>query len=213
MTTLRKIGILGGTFDPVHNGHLQLAEMMALDFHLDFIQFIPNNRPPHRPHPIANSQHRLEMLRIATARYPKFVVNDIETKREGPSYMIDTLKSLRQLLGQAPLCLIIGNDAFASFNEWQDWENIPNYAHLIVVNRPHAPLPKAPWAEAFLKKHQTQHRYDLTQTPAGKIFLQHINPIPISATDIRHKLATGMNVSQDLPTEVLSYIKMHQLYP
>ena len=209
---LRPIGLLGGTFDPIHVGHLTVAEMLLTELDLQEIQFIPNRQPPHRETPIADPNHRLTMTRLATAYNNRFIVNDLETARPKPSYTSDTLKTLRAQKPNQSLCLILGTDVFALMNQWYRWETILDLAHLIIINRPEYLPPKEPWMQHLLKTRQTNHFDHCVTKIAGKIFFQEINPIPISATTIRNKIATGEDVSQEIPKKVLQYIQKHHLY-
>jgi len=130
------IGLLGGTFDPIHKGHINIAT--ALMQQLDFaqVQFIPCQRSPHREQPIASAEDRLAMIKLAIEPYDRFTVNTIEIKKPGPSYTIDTLRSIHAEQPNKALCFILAMDAFAHFNQWRQWQEILNHCHLIVVNRP-----------------------------------------------------------------------------
>lgn len=203
------IGILGGTFDPIHCGHLAVAEYLSLHCPLAQIQFIPCLLPPHRQPPQASPAHRLEMIRLAIAGHPKWVVNDIDFQRSAPSYMVDTLLRLRQQVPQTPLCLILGMDAFIDFNQWREWQKILTLAHLIVVNRPEFNLPTPHWSSALLARMQVQSWHALTESLFGGILIQEIPPSPISATKIRKK---HLILETALPPAVLQYIRQHHLY-
>lgn len=205
----RPIGILGGTFDPIHYGHLAIAEFLSTHCPLQQIQFVPCLLPPHRQPPQASPGQRLEMIRLAIANHPHWIANDIDFQRPGPSYMVDTLTILRQQLPQTPLCLILGMDAFMNFNQWHDWQKIMTLAHLIVVNRPGFKLPESEWGQTLLAQTQLHSGNDLTQSLAGGILLQEIPPSPISATTIRQHLP---NLQNDVPPPVAKYIQQNKLY-
>jgi len=206
------IGIYGGTFDPIHNGHLRIATAILQALNLQGVQFIPNNYPIHRDIPVADAQDRLAMLQIATKNNPAFFVNNIELNRAGPSYTIDTLKQLRKENPSQTLCLLIGEDAFAKINQWHEWESLTDLAHLIIFNRPGVKRPYAPEIESLLQARKTKNIADLRQQDAGFIMQNISDPIDLSATQVREKLKAGKDVLPDIPEEVYDYIKNHQLY-
>lgn len=212
LVSKKPIGILGGTFDPIHLGHIEIAKLLLNDLNLHNIHFIPNNASPLREKTIADSQHRLAMVKIAVAPYPQFLANDIEIARPAPSYTIDTVKALRKSIPDQPLCLIMGADVFHHFNEWHQWEKIPEYVHMLVVTRIDHITSQPLWMKEFLKKRQTLDSQDLFTSPSGKIYFHRIKPINISGTDIRRKIAEGKDVSNELPKKVLDYIQQHHLY-
>lgn len=219
-TAKRGIALIGGTFDPVHLGHIVIAKQLQQHLSLQQIQFIPTNIPPHRDTPIADAKHRVNMLRIATADYRLFIVNDIELQYSTPSYTITMLERLRQRIPEQPLQLVIGSDVFNQFNQWRDWERIIEFAHIVVVTRlqKHSDTPASVFENppAWMQKMLTQYRRcdsdDLMKQPAGVLFLQPIQSPLISATDIRTALSRGEDVSQQLDEGVLRYIKQHHLY-
>ncbi len=205
------IGIFGGTFDPIHCGHLAIAEFLSRHCPLTEIQFIPCLLSPHRREPLASPEQRLEMIRLAIAGHPTWKANDIDFQRPGPSYMVDTLFLLRQQQPQTRWCLILGMDAFAHFDEWREWREILKLAHLIIVNRPGFSLPDAQWSQKMLATAQIHSPDSLRQFPAGKILIQNMPPSPISATDIRHQVNQSIP-DNALPPAVLEYIRSQHLY-
>ena len=194
----RLTGILGGTFDPIHYGHLRPALEVMQQLELDEVRFVPNRQPPHREHPVLDDQQRAELVQLAIAQTAGFVFDDRELRREGPSYMVDTLVSLRNDLGDDVLCLIMGMDAFNGFQQWHRWQSILELCHLVVMTRPGADMSKT------LLPSDLQHRIStnpqvLRQTPVGQILLQSVTQLDISASQIRQCLRDGQNIQFLLP--------------
>ena len=142
---MNPIGIFGGTFDPIHYGHLRTAFELLQALRLGELRFMPAGNPPHREQPMASAEQRVAMVRAATAGQPGFTVDDRETRREGPSYSVDTLAGLRAEHPTRPLCLIVGMDAFLGLPKWHQWQDILKLAHLVVAHRPGWRAPTAPW--------------------------------------------------------------------
>lgn len=214
METKKLIGIFGGTFDPIHNGHLNIAQTLYKNLPFDQIQFIPCGIPPHRSQPIANPMDRLAMVKLAVADFPYFTVNDLEVKKKSPAYTIETLKTLHPQFKDQSLCLILSTDVFSLFNTWHEWEKILNFCHLIITNRPQYSLPQTTWLKNLLTQHQTHHLSDLSNLSYGKIFFPLITEIPISATDVRQHLQQKnfSHITSLLPQKVVTYIQNHHLY-
>ena len=206
------VGILGGTFDPVHNGHLRIALEILENLALAEVRFIPSRLPPHRGRPQATPSQRLEMLRLAVAGQPGFVVDDRELRREGPSYMVDTLASLRIELGNTPLCLLLGRDAFNDLPGWHCWRNILELTHLIILERPGAALTPAGELSQLLDHCRLDHPGALREKAAGGILIQPVTQLAISATQIRQLLAQGRSPRYLLPEAVWNCIREHGLY-
>ncbi len=203
------IGIYGGTFNPVHYGHLRTALEVRELFALDELRLIPCRLPPHRDQPDVSGEMRYEMLQIAVANTAGLHVDRRELDREGPSYMVDTLKSLREENSGAPLLLFIGADAFAGLERWYQWQALFDYAHIVVMTRPGyaaQPLPD------FLQRRLVEDRVRLQARSAGCLFFQAVTLLDISATQIRHLIATGGNPQFLLPDAVLAFIQQNQLY-
>ncbi len=211
------IGIFGGTFDPVHIGHLRPALELFEILRLEELRLIPAGTPPHRRAPRASSTQRLAMLQQAIAGQPGFVVDEREIRRTGPSYMVDTLTELRAELGeQRPLCLLLGMDAFLGLSSWHRWEEIPRLAHLVVSHRPgwspeHLDDHGGPLAELADRCLVIDPR-ELTRTPAGLIFMQPVTQLDISSTRIRALIRGGRNPRYLLPDEIWRHIQEKQLY-
>jgi nicotinate-nucleotide adenylyltransferase len=210
---LKPIAILGGTFDPIHLGHLYLAEAIKNHIDLKTIKIIPCYLPNNKIEPIASVQHRLAMLKLATADIPYLQIDDREIRRQGISYMADTLQELRQELGQEQsLCLIMGVDAFNGLAAWHRWNCITNLANLVIVNRPNAQISLQKEIAALLKNQQISSANDLYTSPAGKILFLDIKPLDISSTQIRKLIKDDKDVVKFLPTKVWEYIKQYKPY-
>ena len=208
------LGLFGGTFDPIHNGHLMLVSGLIKKLPLVKIQFIPSRQPPHRPSPLFSPIDRLEMIKRAIMNMPKLIWNDIEIKRNSISYTIDTLQMLRTFFPTYSLCFILSVEAFGNFNSWLGYSMILKYCHLIITNRPYYHFPVRKWSNDLLLNNQTKNPEDLQRFLAGKIFFQSLYLPSISATKIRYHLGKGNYeiVESFLPVDVVKYIKAHKLY-
>lgn len=215
---MKPLGILGGTFDPVHVAHLRLAHEAWEGLDLSQVRLVPNAVPPHRALPGTPGAHRLAMLRLAVAGHPGLAVDDRELLRPAPSYTIDTLESLRREAGGGiPLCLILGADAFVLLETWHRWQALFGLAHLVVAHRPG--YPPADWSahmgEALgreLAMRATQDPADLKRAPAGRICAFPVTQLDVSATRLRAMLAAGRPPRYLIPDSVLDYIETHHLY-
>jgi nicotinate-nucleotide adenylyltransferase len=204
------IGILGGTFDPIHNGHLHIATKVLKALSLTKIRFVPSYQPVHRELPQASVLDRVAMVKLAIKNQPDFCIDQREAKRKQPSYTIDTLISLRQDFATTPFCLILGMDVYLQIATWKNWRELLNIAHFVVVNRPNYDLAVHP--DSFVQQHVTMSKEDLHRHLAGKIFLLHVPPCAICATVIRGKIKAHENISKLVPEAVASYIYNNQLY-
>lgn len=208
MHTQRLIGINGGTFDPIHFGHLRPALEVLTALHLDEMRFIPVYQPVHRDSPSATAQQRCDMVRLAIQSQPKFQLDTIEIDRGGPSYMVDTLRALKQQMPSVTLVLMMGTDAFAKFDSWHDWQGILGLANIVVTHRPGEPLPTDGGVEDILQNHWV---VSLTEDH-GQIIDLPITQLDLSATALRDYLKNGEPVDYLVPEEVADYIRQHQLY-
>ncbi|NML26343.1 nicotinate-nucleotide adenylyltransferase [Zoogloea dura] len=209
------LGLFGGTFDPIHYGHLRLAETAREALGLARVRLIPAGQPPHRAAPGASGAHRLAMARLATADNPAFEIDPAEVEAQQASFTILTLERLRAALGpERPLVLLLGLDAFLGLPAWRRWEALFDFAHIAVANRPGYSLDSAalppPLAAQLAARHATAA--GLGDTPAGRIVPFSMTPLAISATDIRSRAAAGHSLRYLLPPPVLDYISLHQLY-
>jgi len=215
---MHPVGIFGGTFDPVHFGHLRPALEVMEALELEELRLIPGRVPPHREMPGAGPKARLEMLRLATEDQPGFLIDEREMRRDGPSYSVDTLHSLRKELGaDRPLCFVMGLDAFLGLGSWHRWEELPKLAHIVVTHRPGWELephtvPGAEQALALLERARLNRREELEANPNGGVWLQPVSQMEISATDIRHRQRAGRSIRYLLPDAVRRFIDDNGLY-
>jgi nicotinate-nucleotide adenylyltransferase len=210
---MKPVGILGGTFDPVHHGHLRLALEAHESLRLESVRLIPLRLPPHRDPPVASSAQRLAMLHAAVSGEPALRVDDRELRRDAVSYTVDTLLSLRAELGEEiPLCLLLGMDAFRALDTWHRWQGLIELAHLVVASRPDAVLPETGPVHELLGERHTHNLNDLHRKPAGYVFRQPIPPLDISASHIRALIAAGRNPRYLLPEGAIAIINQHRLY-
>ncbi len=206
--------LFGGTFDPVHYGHLLPVEALAEAINLARVIVMPNNVPPHRPQPEATSQQRKAMLALAINDRPLFTLDERELRRDTPSYTAETLEIWRQESGPArPLAFIIGQDSLLSFPTWYRYDSILGYCHLIVCRRPGYALEMRDEVhQRWLEQHLTTDARELHTLPAGKIFLAQTPWFDISATQIRQRLRQNQPCDDLLPPAVLDYIMQQGLY-
>jgi nicotinate-nucleotide adenylyltransferase len=208
------IAILGGTFDPVHYGHLRFADDVRRALGLSEVRLVPAGDPPHRAGPEASAHDRVAMLDLAVAEFPGLVVDDREVRQHGKSYTVRTLEGLRREHPTRLLWLLVGADAFRGLPGWHRWRDLFTLAHLVVVPRPGVDLTTAlpPPLAAEWEHRLTAHAEDLRSGSAGHIFVQPIAPQPIAATALRDRLREGGECSGLLPAAVLAYIDRHRLY-
>ncbi|MCG6933136.1 MAG: nicotinate-nucleotide adenylyltransferase [Gallionella sp.] len=211
------VGILGGTFDPIHYGHLRLAEEMLELANLRKILFIPAGTPPHRDAPQVSAQHRNAMVRLAITDQPAFELDEREIARTSPCYTVDTLRELRAEQGAAqPLCLLMGGDAFLQLDTWHEWEQLFELAHIVVGYRPGFTLDERIHSAAPALRRQYRQRLcaadALSGQPAGGIAELAIPKLEISATLIRSRVAENRSIRYLLPNQVADYIHQHHLY-
>lgn len=205
--------ILGGTFDPVHHGHLRMAVELRERIGVDRLALVPCHIPPHRERPGTSSQDRLELLNMAIEGEPGLTVDDRELRREGASFTAETLRQLRAELGdQEPLAMVVGMDAFAGFDRWRDWQRIPELAHIIVVNRPGAELDPQGKPALMLRERGAGNLRELHDQPAGLCLALDLPLLDISATGIRDRIRTGRSPRYLLPDPVWRAIQTRRLY-
>lgn len=211
-TSLPPVGVLGGTFNPVHYGHLRSALELVERLQLQQLRLMPCAVPPHREAPACSAQHRAAMVGLAVAGEPRLACDSRELQREGKSYTIDSLIELRDELGaDLGLYLVMGCDAVLTIDTWHRWRELLDWAHIVVIARPGWHLPQSGTVARWLAGHQLPAAAAL-ERPAGAIIVEELRPLAISATEIRDLLAAGRSARYLLPEPVLDYIESHRLY-
>ncbi|WGO82856.1 nicotinate-nucleotide adenylyltransferase [Arsenophonus apicola] len=208
------LALFGGTFDPIHYGHLLPVEALAKQVGLQQVVLLPNHVPPHRPQPEATVQQRLAMIKLAIKNNPLFAIDTRELRRTTASYTVETLLSFRQQIGwQKPLAFIIGQDSLLSIDTWFDWQKILDLCHLLVCARPGytTDFPTSSMQQ-WLKQHQVHDPQILSHKPCGAIYLADTPLLNISATEIRERKRNRKSCKDILPPAVLRYIDKHHLY-
>lgn len=211
----KAIGIIGGSFDPIHLGHLHLASQMQVNYELSKVLFIPCHQNPLKttiPH--ASAEDRIQMLQLATSPFKDFLIDLREILNPKPSYTLDTLKSLRLEKPQTPFVFLMAFDTFAHLAEWKDWQELLEYTHLIVTNRPgHSKETLPPALDDFLKKKKSDQKHLVHQALGGYLFFETLPPQPpISSSAIRLQVAAHADISEWVPASIQDYICSHHLY-
>jgi nicotinate-nucleotide adenylyltransferase len=199
------VGILGGTFDPIHLGHLEAATAAQQALTLDRVLLMPSRTPPHRPtEPRASMFHRFAMTALAAASRPGLVASDLELRREGPSYTAMTLQALQhEGFTASQLFFIIGADAFAELDTWYDYPRILSFANFVVISRPGASFSRAD----LITNHQS-----LIPGGSTSLFFVDAETPDVSSTDIRRRVASGESIEGLVPSGVAEHIRRHRLY-
>jgi nicotinate-nucleotide adenylyltransferase len=200
---LMRVGVFGGTFDPVHHGHLILAEQCREQGRLDEVLFVPASRPPHKPRPAARFEQRVEMLALALAGNPSFRIEEVEKERDGPSYTVDTLAELRRRRPGDDLLLLVGGDTIRDFHLWYEPRRILELAGLLVMRRPESLPPD---------REELRTRLDLPTGAAIPMDVVQAPLIDISSHDLRLRVAAGRSIRYLLPRAVECYIHDKRLY-
>lgn len=211
MSELQTIGIFGGTFDPIHLGHLRAALEVKETLNLDTLRIVPSLHPPHRTAPIASATHRLKMASLAISG-SELTLDDQEMHRMGPSYSIDTLMALRRQYPQASLCMVVGLDAFLSLPSWYQWEKLIQLANIVVICRAGFQIPPTGMIGDLLEIHSLKPNEKITEFQNGKIMTQPITTLDISASHIRSMITQNKSPRFLLPEKVLEYIQDQELY-
>jgi len=204
--TERLLGVLGGTFDPVHIGHLRTVMDLQQALNLTEIHLIPNYRPPHRTKPTLTAEQRFDLLEKALMDVPGLVADDREIIRRGASYMVDTLRDLKRQFPQRHLCLIIGTDAYNGFCDWHDWQGILQLAHILVMKRAGVDTAENPELDRLI----TTDADSLLQVEYGLVYLQQVSQLDVSSTRIREMIMNQQRI-QFLVPEVIR-LDLENLY-
>lgn len=216
---MRLIGILGGTFNPIHFGHLRMAQEIADALKLHEVRFIPAANPPHKDLPRVSAKSRARMVQLAIVDNQLFKLDERELNRVGTSYTIDTLISLGEEVeaefDDVALCLMMGSDAFTKLNTWHRWQEILDFCHIILVQRPVIPIDQQPLNNdlaLLLQNHYTENVSDLSSQKTGFIHMQSITALSISSTNIRSMFNLNRNPYYLMPQAVIEYIEANQFY-
>ena len=209
---MNTIGIFGGTFDPIHFGHLRTAFELLQAMRLSEMRFMPAGNPPHRDVTVASAEQRLAMVRAATEGQPGFVVDDREVRREGISYSVDTMRTLRADYPDSSLCLIVGMDAFLGLPKWRQWRELLELAHLVVAHRPGWRAPSMGPLGELLVDRGTGRIGDLHESRAGCIYIHAVTQLEISSTEVRKLIAAGRDPRYLMPDAVREFIRESGCY-
>jgi len=209
---MRPIGIFGGTFDPIHYGHLRSAYELLQDLRLAEVRFVPNAVPPHRGRTRASAELRLRMVEIAVAGQQGFTVDARELHREGPSYTVDTLTAIRAEHARESLCLIIGSDAWAGLTTWRRWDEILELAHIIIAHRPGWELSRGGQLGELHRAKGVTDAEELHRQRCGKIYHHAVTQLEIASTDIRDLVAAGKDPRFLMPEGVRDLILESKCY-
>ncbi|WP_351000970.1 nicotinate-nucleotide adenylyltransferase [Shewanella sp. TB7-MNA-CIBAN-0143] len=209
-----RIGILGGTFDPIHLGHINPALDVKQQLHLDQIWLMPNHIPPHKNTTVVSTHHRLEMVKLVCQQYPEFKLCDIEINRDTPSYSVTTLTLLTQQYPDDEFFFIMGMDSFVQLPLWYQWQSLFNLCHIALCQRPgwamdtHSEMTK----ELLFRQATADYLDSPSHAKNGRIFSINSQLVDISSTEIRQQLAQNIDISTVLSQTTTEYIRQHQLY-
>ncbi len=206
------IGIYGGTFDPIHYGHLRTALELLAVLGLAEVRFVPSANPPHRAAPMTAAAVRLQMVEAAIRGVTGFVADRREIERDGPSYTVDTLASLRAEYSTRPLCLLLGMDAFLGLPQWHRWRELLELAHIVIAHRPGWSAPATGVLGELVGAHRAASAVDLAAAPAGRIFVHAVTQLEISSTDLRASIRAGCDPMFLMPDSVRQIIMETECY-
>lgn len=209
---MQPIGLFGGTFDPIHYGHLRTAFELWQALGLTEVRFLPTGSPPHREQPHADAELRLAMVKAAVAGESAFVVDDREIRRSGVSYSVDTLTELRGEYPDRSLCLLLGMDAFLGLPNWHRWRELLDLAHVVVAHRPGWKAPTSgPLGEVMVDRGTGSIR-ELHDKRAGRIYVHAVTQLEISSTELRQLIISGRDPRYLVPDEVRAIIRETKCY-
>lgn len=209
---MRPIGVFGGTFDPIHYGHLRTAFELWQELRLTEVRFMPTGSPPHRDRPYASPDLRLRMVQAAVADEPAFVVDDREVRRSGLSYSVDTLTELREEFPNRSLCLLLGMDAFLGLPNWYRWRELLGLTHIVVAHRPGWKAPTMGPLGEVMVDHGTGSIRELHEKTAGRIYVHSVTQLEISSTELRQLIEAGRDPRYLVPESVRAIIHETRSY-
>lgn len=209
---MQPIGLYGGTFDPIHYGHLRTALELQHALGLAEVRFVPCANPPHRAAPMTDGSLRLRMVEAAVRDQPGFVADDRELRRDGWSYTVDTLESFRAEYPARSLCLLLGMDAFLNLPLWHRWNELLDLAHVVVAHRPGWQVPTLGTLGELLRGRRTAAAADLGQAPFGRLYVQAVTQLEISSTDLRTSIRAGLDPRFLMPDSVRNIIIETECY-
>ncbi len=209
---MNSIGIFGGTFDPIHNGHLRIALEALEELSLSAVHFIPCGQSPLRSEPTAANDMRLRMVKAAVEEEERFIVDTREMKRGGPSYTFDTLVGLRDEYKESSMCLFLGMDAFLSLPRWHRWKELIDLAHIVIAHRPGWKAPTEGPLGAFVREHLAESSQDIVTKREGSLFVLPVTQLEISATKLRSSIRLGLDPKYLVPESVRAIIKETECY-
>jgi nicotinate-nucleotide adenylyltransferase len=209
---MRPIGIFGGTFDPIHYGHLRTALELKETLALEQVRFVPCANPPHRATPMTDGRVRLKLVTAAIRGEPGFVADERELEREGPSYTVDTLESFRADYPKRSLCLLLGMDAFLNLPSWHRWQELLRLAHIVVAHRPGWRAPEVGTLGELLRERRTAVATELRASPAGRVHVQPVTQLEIASTDLRAAIRAGLDPKFLMPDRVRKIILETECY-
>ena len=209
---MNSIGIFGGTFDPIHNGHLRIALEALEELSLSAVHFIPCGQSPLRSEPAATNDIRLKMVKAAVEAEPRFIMDTREIKRGGPSYTYDTLTTLRDGHKENSICLILGMDSFISLPRWYRWEELIDLAHIVIAHRPGWKAPTEGPLGDFVQEHLAESSQDAVTKREGSLFVLPVTQLEISATKLRSSIRLGLDPKFLVPESVRAIIKETECY-
>jgi nicotinate-nucleotide adenylyltransferase len=207
------VAIMGGTFDPIHNGHLRTAVEVLDRYQYSELRLIPCFQPVHKGRPSVSPQQRLEMAKLAISGDARLRVDSREMDREGPSYSVDTLRDIRSEIGpNESLIMVLGMDSFLSLPTWLNWQQLIQYSHLLVVSRPGWEPDLISELSAFCENYRAASSHELQCAPSGRVWFETLTPLGISSSMIRALARKNESIAYLLPEPVQKYIEQHQLY-
>ena len=209
---IKPMAILGGTFDPIHNGHLRLAIDIAETLNLQELRLMPGYQPVHRDRPSASVEQRLQMLKLAVADCELLTVDDRELLRKGPSWTLLSLQEIRsEITAERPLYFILGEDAFCHFDNWYHWDKLTDYAHLLVAVRPGSHPEVSEKLQQFIQQHEYQG-VGFPESASGNIVFLDNPMLDIASSDIRERISKNRNIRHLLPADVIEYLQTQKIY-